>query len=113
MQRRKEIFNIAAGITAIALVVCTVAFVQEPKTGKLKLSVSPAQAYAFIDQRAIGPGSQTIKLSPGKHNVVVANYGYDFVRQDIDIESDKTTPLDAHLQQKGNPVQAPRGRIQI
>jgi hypothetical protein len=113
MQRCKRILNIAAGITAIAFFVCTAAFVQEPKTGKLKLTVSPAQAYAFVDQRAIGPGSQTIKLSPGKHNVIVANYGYDFLRQDVDIESDKTTPLDAHLQMKGDPVGPPRGRIQF
>ena len=37
------------------------------ETGKLKIHVSPKQAYVFIDGSAIRDGSQTIKLTPGSH----------------------------------------------
>ena len=44
--------------------------------GKLKINVSPKQAYVFVDGKAIRDGSQTIALSAGNHAVGVDNYGY-------------------------------------
>ena len=90
-----------------------VALAQDPKPGKLKMSVTPKQAYTFIDGKAIGPGNRTIKLDVGTHHVTVANYGYKFVEQDVSIDSDKTVPVDVKLEPAGAPVPGPRGRIQI
>jgi hypothetical protein len=77
------------------------------------MSVSPKQAYTFVDGKAIGPGNRVIKLDVGAHHVVVANYGYKFVEQDVSLDSDKTVPVDIKLEPVGAPVPGPRGRIQI
>ena len=45
-------------------------------TGKVKIHVSPKQAYVFVDGKAIRDGSQTIELSAGSHAIGVDNYGY-------------------------------------
>jgi hypothetical protein len=88
-------------------------FAQNPKPGKLKMSVSPKQAYTFVDGKAIGPGNRVIKLDVGTHHVVVANYGYKFVEKEVSMDSDKTVPMDIKLEPVGAPVPGPRGRIQI
>jgi len=49
-----------------------VAWAQNP-TGRLKMSVTPKQAYTFVDGKAIGPGNRTIRVDVGTHHVVVAN----------------------------------------
>jgi OmpA family protein/PEGA domain-containing protein len=91
----------------------SVTFAQDTKPGKLKISVLPKQAYTFVDGKAIGPGNRTIKLDVGTHHVVVANYGYKFVEQDVTLDSDKKVPLDIKLEPVGETVAGPRGRIQI
>ena len=91
----------------------SVTFAQNPKPGKLKMSVTPKQAYTFVDGKAIGPGNRTIKLDVGTHHVLVANYGYKFVEQDVSMDSDKTVPVDIKLEPVGATVPGPRGRIQI
>src|SRR5262249_25512546 len=96
-----------------AAVFSPVAFAQNTKPGKLKITVTPKQAYTFVDGKAIGYGNQTIKLEVGTHHVLVANYGYRFVEQDISIDSKKTVPVDIKLERAGAPVPGPRGRIQI
>jgi len=88
-------------------------FAQNTKPGKLKMSVTPKQAYLFVDGKAIGPGNQTIKLEVGTHHVIVANYGYKFVEQDVSIDSKATVPVDIKLERVGATVPGPRGRIQL
>jgi hypothetical protein len=100
-------------ISGATVLLGSVAFAQNPKPGKLKMSVSPKQAYTFVDGKAIGPGNRVIKLDVGTHHVVVANYGYKFVEQDVSLDSDKTVPVDIKLEPVGAPVPGPRGRIQI
>jgi hypothetical protein len=103
-------FCLVVGATVLA---GSVTFAQNPKPGKLKMSVSPKQAYTFVDGKAIGPGNRVIKLDVGTHHVVVANYGYKFVEQDVSLDSNKTVPVDIKLEPVGAPVPGPRGRIQI
>ena len=109
----------AQRIKTFCLLVCatvllsSVTFAQNPKPGKLKMSVIPKQAYTFVDGKAIGPGNRVIKLDVGTHHVVVANYGYKFVEQDVSLDSDKTVPVDIKLEPVGATVPGPRGRIQI
>jgi len=88
-------------------------FAQESKPGKLKVTVSPKQAYTFVDGKAIGPGNRTVKLALGTHHLVVANYGYKFFEQDVSIDSDKTNPVKVDLVSAGSEVAGPRGRIQL
>src|SRR5215471_17594827 len=79
----------------------SVTFAQNAKPGKLKVSVTPKQAYTFVDGKAIGPGNRIIKLDVGTHHVVVANYGYKFVEQEVSMDSDKTVPIDIKLEPVG------------
>ncbi len=108
--QRIKAFCLVLGATVL---LSSVAFAQNAKPGKLKMSVSPKQAYTFVDGKAIGPGNRVIKLDVGTHHVVVANYGYKFVEQDVSLDSDKTLPVDIKLEPVGGPVPGPRGRIQI
>ena len=110
---RHRVLTVFSGILGGAFLLSSVAFAQDTKPGKLKISVSPKQAYTFVDGRAIGPGKRTIKLDVGTHHLVVANYGYKFAEQDISIDPDHTLPLDIQLEPAGAEVPGPRGRIQI
>jgi OmpA family/PEGA domain len=82
-------------------------------TGKLKIHVSPKQAYVFVDGSAIRDGSQTITLAPGPHEVSVHNYGYASSTQSVQIESGKTTDLKVDLQKSGETVSGPFGDIEF
>jgi hypothetical protein len=108
--QRIKIFCLVVGATVLA---ASASFAQNAKPGKLKMTVSPKQAYTFVDGKAIGPGNRVIKLDVGTHHVVVANYGYKFVEQDVSMDSDKTVPVDIKLEPVGETVPGPRGRIQI
>jgi hypothetical protein len=106
-------FRTLGGALGAAVLLSTAAFGQESKAGKLKITVSPKQAYTFVDGKAIGPGNRTVKLSVGTHHLVVANYGFKFNEQEFSIDSDKTVPIDIKLEAAGAEVPGPRGRIQI
>jgi hypothetical protein len=86
---------------------------QEPKAGKLKVYVTLPEAYTFVDDKAIGPGNQSIRLGEGKHTVSVANYGFKAFRQDVSIVSGATTKVKVNLETDGAKVSGPWGRIQI
>jgi hypothetical protein len=94
---------------AIALV-ATSGFAQD---GKLKIKVTPKQAYVFVDGNAIREGNQSIPLSPGKHTVVVVNYGYKISTQDVTIEAGKSTPLEVKLDSYGGTVSGPFGDVEL
>jgi outer membrane protein OmpA-like peptidoglycan-associated protein len=114
--RRK--FSLAAGILlAVFFAVATPAF---PKKGqaKLKIHVSPKQAYVFVDGAALKQGNCagifcTIWVDPGEHTVTVRNYGYAPDSQKVTLEAGKVTKLDISLKPEGGPVSGPWGRIQI
>ncbi|MGD0545565.1 MAG: OmpA family protein [Candidatus Acidiferrales bacterium] len=96
---------------AVAIALCASAgFAQD---GKLKMKVSPPQAYVFVDGNAIRDGSYSVRLAPGKHTVVVVNYGYKISTQDVNIESGKTTNLAVTLEPYGDKVAGPWGRVYI
>src|SRR5215471_9217346 len=88
-------------------------FAQDSKSGKIRITVEPKQAYTFVDGKAIGPGNRTIKLDVGTHHLVVANYGFKFAERDISIDSHQTLPVDIRLEPAGGEVPGPHGRIQI
>src|SRR5215475_3695242 len=88
-------------------------FAQDSKSGKIRITVEPKQAYTFVDGKAIGPGNRTIKLDVGTHHLVVANYGFKFAERDISIDSHQTLPVDIRLEPAGAQVPGPHGRIQI
>ena len=107
MRRIGYIFTLAL---ALALLSATASFAQD---GKLKIKVTPPQAYVFLDGNAIREGSHTMKVAAGKHTVVVVNYGYKISTQDVNIEAGKTTDLNVALEAYGDKVGGPWGRVYI
>ncbi|HUA01136.1 MAG TPA: OmpA family protein [Candidatus Aquilonibacter sp.] len=97
----------------LALAIALGATTGSAQNGKLKIKVTPKQAYVFVDGNAIRDGSQSISLSPGKHTVVVVNYGYKISTQDVNIEAGKSTPLDVKLDSYGGNVAGPFGLVII
>jgi outer membrane protein OmpA-like peptidoglycan-associated protein len=85
------------------------------QTGKLKLRVTPKQAYVFIDDRAISEASKnsSLNLTEGEHKVELVNYGYQPVTQTVTITSGKTTELKIALEPVTNKVSGPFGAITI
>ena len=95
----------------VAMMFCATAGLAQD--GKLKIKVIPKHAYVFVDDKAIRDGSETISLSPGKHVVVVLNYGYKISTQDVNIDSSKTTDLNVTLVASGAAVNGPYGQIEF
>jgi hypothetical protein len=103
---------VALGAAAFIIAAAGSALAQE--TGKLKMSVYPPEAYTFVDGRAIGPGNRTVKVEPGSHQVIVANYGFKFFQEDVSVDLNQTTVVNAQLEPLGAPVTpGERGRIQL
>jgi hypothetical protein len=97
----------------LAIAVALFAGASFGQEGKLKIKVTPSQAYIFLDGQAIREGRQTIPLSAGKHIVAVVNYGYKINTQDVNIESGKTTDLNVVLEAYGGTVNGPFGDIEF
>lgn len=106
MRRLGYFFTLAMAIAMVA----TSGFAQD---GKLKIKVTPKQAYVFVDGSAFREGSRSIPLSPGKHTVVVVNYGYKISTQDVTIEAGKSTPLEVKLEAYGGTVAGPFGDVML
>jgi peptidoglycan-associated lipoprotein len=85
----------------------------DQSAGKLKIHVSPKQAYVFVDGKAIRDGSQTISLMPGSHEVSVRNYGYLPNTQVVSIQSGDTTEINVALHKSGDEVAGPFGDIEF
>jgi hypothetical protein len=107
------VFRALFVVLGVSVLVSSAASAQEPKPGKLKVSVSRPEPYTFVDEKAIGPGNQSVRLPEGKHSVVVANYGFKSFRQDVSITPGETTSVAANLEPDGNVVSGPWGRIQF
>jgi hypothetical protein len=106
--------NLLFAALLVVLIGATPALAQSnARNGKLKIRVTPKQAYVFVDEQAIRDGSQAIALVPGKHTVEVRNYGYFPQTQDVDITSGKTTQLSVTLKTSGDKVAGPFGDIEL
>jgi outer membrane protein OmpA-like peptidoglycan-associated protein len=100
-------------VFAVVMLAVLAALPAVAQDGKLKIKVTPKEAYVFIDGNAMGDGSHSYRLSPGSHQVAVHNYGYRPKTQSVDITAGQTTRLEVSLEPVGGPVSGPWGRIQI
>ncbi len=117
MDPRRKFFLATGIVLATLLTVVAPAFPRGNKA-KLKIHVSPKQAYVFVDGAALRQGSCagmfcTIWVDPGEHTVTVRNYGYAPESRKVDLQVGKVTKLDISLKPEGGPVSGPWGRIQI
>ncbi len=100
-------------ILALSMSITPASAQSKVKNGKLKIHVTPKQAYVFVDGVAIRDGSQTIVLSAGTHDLGVDNYGYIPKTQKVHIGAGETTDLDVTLQASGDMVSGPFGDIEL
>lgn len=99
------------GLLVIAGLFAGSSFAQE---GKLKVKVTPSQAYVYIDGKPTNhEGSRTLSLPAGKHSLEVANYGFKVSKQDVNIDAGKTTSISVSLEAVGAPVNGPWGRVYL
>ncbi len=107
MRRFRSLYTLVAAVALCA----GASFAQD---GKLKIKVTPKEAYIFVDGKAMHEGgSRTFSLPAGKHTVAVVNYGFKISTQDVDITAGKTTDLNVVLQAYGGAVNGPWGRVYL
>jgi PEGA domain len=82
-------------------------------TGKVRVHVTPEEAYIWVDGKPVRHRSSTLKLSAGQHKIGVYNYGYQPFVQDVNVTGGKEEQVEARLKPVNNPVSGPWGRIQI
>jgi outer membrane protein OmpA-like peptidoglycan-associated protein len=83
------------------------------KCGRLKLNVTPKQAYVFIDGVPLGWGGGNFWADPGEHTLVVYNYGYKPYTTKFTAEDGKTSSLSVALEAIPGTVPGPWGRIEL
>ena len=83
------------------------------KCGRLKLRVTPKQAYVFVDGVPLGWGSGTYWANPGEHTLNVYNYGYKPASRNVSIQAGKSVNLDVKLDPTPGDVTGPWGCITI
>lgn len=81
--------------------------------GKVRVKVSPDEAYIWVNGVPVAHRNSTLYLAPGGYTITVANYGYKPQTQKVTVAADQTQQIEALLQPSGNPVSGPWGRIQI
>jgi outer membrane protein OmpA-like peptidoglycan-associated protein len=101
-------------LTATVLLLCAGALPSLAQDGKLKIHVTPKQAYAFVDGHAYGEATiHALYLSPGDHKVDLYNYGYAPASSSVSITAGKTTKLDVTMTPINTPVPGPVGAMTI
>src|SRR5512132_3062500 len=100
---------------AIALFVSLGRFSAAAQDGKLKLRVTPHQAYVFVDGHAVSEAtkSRNLKLSAGTHKVELVNYGYTSETREVTITAGESTELEVSLTPVSSNVSGPFGAITI
>lgn len=82
--------------------------------GRLKIHVTPKQAYAFVDGHAAGEAARRrFDLSPGDHKIDLYNYGYKSASRTVSIVAGRTSTLDVTLDADPGNVAGPWGAITI
>jgi outer membrane protein OmpA-like peptidoglycan-associated protein len=98
--------------TVILLLACGLPTLAQD--GKLKIHVTPKQAYAFVDGRAYGEATlRALYLSPGDHKIDLYNYGYAPASTNVSIVSGKTTKIEVTMTPINTPVPGPVGAMTI
>jgi hypothetical protein len=110
----RSLVSVVLFLLAMSYLCMAPAFAQSSEqTGKLKIEVSPKQAYVFVDGRAIRDGNQTLKLAAGEHSVSVHNYGFQPKTVGVHIEAGKTVERSIVLDPSGDKVPGPFAEIEM
>jgi len=111
MKTKSQIGRIVVSVILFTLTSSLPSLAQE---GKLKIHVTPKQAYAFVDGRAYGEATlHALYLSPGEHKIDLYNYGYAPSSSTVSITAGHTTKLEVTMTPTEKPVSGPVGAMTI
>jgi hypothetical protein len=86
---------------------------QTAEKGQVHVSVSPEEAYIWVDGKPVAHRNSTLNLAPGGYTITVYNYGYAPQTQKVTVAAGERKEIDARLSPAGGRVSGPWGRIQI
>jgi hypothetical protein len=98
---------------AFFIIVVGASAAQQPGTAKVQVTVSPEEAYIFIDGHPYDHRSQTLNLAPGEYTLGIYNYGFVPQVEKITLVAGNNPAIRASLTPVPNRVSGPWGRIQI
>jgi len=102
-----------AFVLSILLITASVAYAEKPEMAKIRVNVSPSEAYIFIDGNPYTHRSHTLRLTPGEYTIGVYNYGFVPQVQTITLKTGENPEINARLTPVPAVVNGPWGRIQI
>jgi hypothetical protein len=89
------------------------AFAEKPNVAKVRVNVSPEEAYIFVDGHPYTHRSHTLRLTPGEYTIGVYNYGYVPQVKKLMLQEGDNPKIEARLVPISETVTGPWGRIQI
>ena len=109
-------------LTQIRRLIASVAFLtivaglsaaQQPGIAKVAVTVSPEEAYIFVDGHPYDHRSQVLNLAPGEYTIGIFNYGFIPQVEKVRLVAGDNPVIHASLTPIANRVSGPWGRIQI
>jgi hypothetical protein len=94
-------------------VTASIALAEKPNIAKVRVNVTPSEAYIFLDGKPYTHRSHTLRLVPGDYTIGVYNYGFVPQVQKITLKQGDNPEINARLAVVPETVTGPWGRIQI
>lgn len=98
---------------AVLMVSATISYAEGPDVAKVRVNVSPSEAYIFIDGNPYIHRSHTLRLAPGEYTIGIYNYGFVPQVQKVTLAAGHNPEINARLTPIPEMVNGPWGRIQI
>lgn len=108
-----SLFRRVAFILTFLMIAASIGYAEKSEMAKIRVNVSPSEAYIFINGNPYTHRSHTLRLTPGEYTIGVYNYGYMPQVQKIDLKAGDNPEINARLTEVPAMVQGPWGRIQI
>jgi hypothetical protein len=102
-----------ASILTVLMIAASISFAEKPEMAKIRVNVSPSEAYIFIDGSPYTHRSHTLRLTPGEYTIGVYNYGFEPQVQKLTLKAGDNPEINARLNAIPAMVNGPWGRIQI
>ena len=110
---RNSLYRRTGFLLSLLMIACAFAFAEKPNVAKVRVNVSPSEAYIFIDGSPYTHRSHTLRLTPGEYTIGVYNYGYVPQVEKVTLQPGHNPEINARLTPVPGMVSGPWGRIQI
>lgn len=94
-------------------ITASLAYAEKPESAKVRVNVTPSEAYIFVNGEPFTHRSHTLRMQPGEYTIGVYNYGYVPQVQQVTLKAGDNPEINARLTPVPGTVTGPWGRIQI